>query len=191
MYLDSPPRVQPDLDSNQDRNSVGLCPVNDQQISTEKSRVQKWLQPGSAGHGVLDRVMICFLDGFLLYAQQLEPVMKGLDLKLFLLASRAKAIERRASRDGYVTLEGFWQDPPGYVEKIVWPNYVEAHSWLFRGGDVEGELDGNVLAKAGIQGQTGQGLDIPMNVTLSWAVTQVMEGLERADTERSGKGRHE
>jgi len=37
-----------------------------------------------------------------------------------------------------VTLEGFWEDPPGYVDKIVWPNYVKEHAFLFHGGDVEG-----------------------------------------------------
>jgi nicotinamide/nicotinate riboside kinase len=36
-----------------------------------------------------------------------------------------------------VTLEGFWADPPGYVEDLVWPNYVRYHSWMYEDGDVE------------------------------------------------------
>lgn len=54
-----------------------------------------------------------------------------LDIRIFLRASRNAALARRKARDGYVTLEGFWADPPGYVEKVVWPNYVRLHRWLF------------------------------------------------------------
>jgi hypothetical protein len=28
---------------------------------------------------------------------------------------------RREARTGYTTIEGWWADPPGYVDKIVWP----------------------------------------------------------------------
>jgi len=52
-----------------------------------------------------------------------------------------KAKARREARSGYVTLEGFWEDPPGYVDKIVWPNYVNDHKFLFVDGDVEGAFD--------------------------------------------------
>lgn len=45
-----------------------------------------------------------------------------------------------------MTLEGFWEDPPGYVDKIVWPNYVQDHSFLFKDGDVEGKLDESAAA---------------------------------------------
>jgi len=54
--------------------------------------------------------------------------------------SYATAKRRREARSGYVTLEGFWEDPPGYVDKIVWPNYVKEHAFLFEGGDVEAEV---------------------------------------------------
>jgi nicotinamide/nicotinate riboside kinase len=30
-----------------------------------------------------------------------------------------------------------WRDPPHYWEQIVYPAYVEAHSDIFEGGDVE------------------------------------------------------
>ncbi|KAK0741724.1 P-loop containing nucleoside triphosphate hydrolase protein [Apiosordaria backusii] len=62
------------------------------------------------------------------------PILSQIDIKLFLLASESAAIARRKARDGYVTLEGFWKDPEGYVEEVVWPNYVEQHSYLFEGG---------------------------------------------------------
>src|SRR4051812_12533523 len=98
-----------------------------------KDRVQAWLQPGQPGYKVFEeqQLKVCLLDGFLLYSPQMGTVMETIDVKLFLGVSRAKATERREARDGYVTLEGFWKDPPGYVDKIVWPNYAEAHAWLF------------------------------------------------------------
>lgn len=97
--------------------------------------------------------------------------MSLLDIKLFLRVSKAKAIGRREARDGYVTLEGFWKDPPGYVEKIVWPNYVEAHRWMFEGGVVEGgELDGAVLEREGVLGMVGRGEDVAFGETLEWYV---------------------
>lgn len=104
--------------------------------------------------------------------------MDRLDVKLFLLVSHEKAKARREARDGYVTLEGFWKDPPGYVDKIVWSNYVESHAWLFEGGDVEGSLNKEVLEREGIDAQIGRGLDVDMSVTLEWAVDTVIERLE-------------
>lgn len=109
----------------------------------------------------------------------MEPASRLIDTKLFLTVSRAKATQRREARDGYVTLEGFWTDPPGYVDKIVWPNYAEAHAWMFKDGDAEGRLDGAALAAKEIRAQLGQGLDVDMETTLEWAVDVVMKDLER------------
>lgn len=39
------------------------------------------------------------------------------------------------------------EDPPGYVDKIVWPNYVADHAWLFEDGDVEGVFKEGILAE--------------------------------------------
>ena len=169
---------QPDLDSYQDKNSVGQCPVPDATIEAIKAEVQAWLQPGQPGARVLQSgLRVCLLDGFLLYTPPMETVMSHLDLKLFLLVSRARATQRREARDGYVTLEGFWTDPPGYVDKIVWPNYAESHAWLFENGDVEASLKEEVLAAQGIQAQVGKGLDVDFPTTLQWAVQSVMKDL--------------
>lgn len=123
---------------------------------------------------------MCVLDGFLLYSPEMVAggVPPLLDAKLFLLVSQERATQRRERRDGYVTLEGFWTDPPGYVDKIVWPNYVEAHARLFRDGDVEGDLDEDVLGEMGIRAQVGKGLDVDMETTFNWAVDALMERLE-------------
>lgn len=118
-------------------------------------------------------------------------------MKFFLTVSRARAMARREARDGYVTLEGFWADPPGYVEKIVWPNYAASHAWLFEDGDVEGKVRGEVLRETDILalpdvvgGRAGDGsgggggnaeevgLDVDMKVTFEWAVDTLMRKLE-------------
>ncbi|GAB1313340.1 ribosylnicotinamide kinase [Madurella fahalii] len=146
-----------------------------------------------------DRLRVCLVDGFLLYAPPaLARVMSLLDVKLFLRAGRATAVGRRGARDGYVTLDGFWKDPPGYVETIVWPNYVEAHRWLFEGAQVEGgRLDAGVLRREGIEvlDATEKGEDVEFGRVLEWAVEAVMRGLERVvlgeesvDGVREGEG---
>lgn len=106
--------------------------------------------------------------------------MASLDIKLFLQVSRDKATRRREARDGYVTLDGFWQDPPGYVDRVVWPNYAAAHAWMFEGGDAEeGVLDQGALVKEGIKAQVGKGTDVEFGETLGWAVETIMGELER------------
>ena len=146
-----------------------------------KAKVDAWLQPGQPGHEIftVGKLNLCLFDGFLLYCKEMGHVMSLMDIKLFLLASRAKATQRREARDGYVTLEGFWKDPPGYVDKIVWPNYAEAHAWLFEEGDVEGKLNVEILEQAGIEAQVGEGLDINFDETFEWAVEALMAGLEQ------------
>lgn len=99
-----------------------------------------------------------------------------MDIKFFLRVSYAKTKARREARSGYVTLEGFWEDPPGYVDKIVWPNYVEDHRWMFEGGDVEGVLKDEVVRELDIKSQE-EGVDVDMATTLKWAVEMLMEEL--------------
>ena len=80
------------------------------------------------------------VEGFLLFGESVrEELGRLFDLAILLRATRASAGTRRVNRNGYVTLEGFWQDPPGYFEDVVWPNYVKEHGYLFEDGDVEGE----------------------------------------------------
>ncbi|EPE07766.1 nicotinamide riboside kinase 1 [Ophiostoma piceae UAMH 11346] len=176
---------QPNLFSKEDQNSVGKCPVPDETIEALKAKVKAWLEPGHAGHKLVAAqdaasaaLKICIFDGFLLYCEATRAAMDQIDVRLFLRVSHAKATQRREARDGYVTLDGFWQDPPGYVDKIVWPNYVEAHKWLFTGGDVEGTPDKAVLDTNSILTQTDQGVDVDMATTLEWAVTTLMRELE-------------
>ena len=180
---------QPELDSKEDQNSVGPCPISQAKIQGLKDEVDSWLQPGEPGHDIFSdkSLNICILDGFLLYCREMETVMPLIDLKLFLLVSRAKATQRRKARDGYVTLEGFWKDPPGYVDQIVWPNYVKAHKWLFEGDDVEGQLRRDRLSESGIHAQLDKGIDIDIEETLDWAVHVIMQELGRIAGDVGGR----
>lgn len=164
-----------------------------------KAKVQAWLRPGSPGHDIFSSPAgggggdgdegspprVCLLDGFLLYSPPtFSRVMDLIDIRLFLQVSHARATQRRGARDGYVTLEGFWKDPPGYVDDVVWPNYVEAHRWMFVGGDVEGgRLDWDVLGEKGVLAQRGEAeggaaVEFEFEDTLEWAVDSVMAALE-------------
>lgn len=191
--LNSVVSAQPSVDSKEDRNSVGNATLSPDVVAAARERVAAWLRPGNPGHCILgpiteaddastvEKKRLCLFDGFLLYTSEMAPVMELIDVRLFLLVSRAKATARRKARDGYVTLEGFWKDPPGYVDKIVWPNYAEAHAWLFEGGDVESRPNEKVLAEHGIRAPTGDGKghDVDLNTTLTWAVDTIIEELEK------------
>lgn len=172
------PKKQTFIASKEDQNSVGTCPVPDSTIAHLKTRVSTW-STTPTGRKIFERLSLCVLDGFLLYTPSMRSIMARLDIKLFLLVSRAKATARREARDGYVTLEGFWKDPPGYVDKIVWPNYADSHGWLFEEGDVEGRLKMDLLESEGIKAQVDKGLDVDMSTTLEWAVDTVIAELER------------
>jgi nicotinamide/nicotinate riboside kinase len=168
------------LDSKEDQNTVGECPVPDEAIEELKLRVKAWTEKGNAGFGILtsasNPIRLCIFDGFLLYAESMASIQSQMDIKVFLRVSYAKAKARREARSGYVTLEGFWQDPPGYVDKIVWPNYVSDHKFMFEDGDVEGNLKEEVVKEWGINYLT-QGLDVDMTTTLRWAVDLLMDRL--------------
>lgn len=166
---------------------MGPCPVSEAKIAEMRARVAAWTAPGQPGHEVLrlgaaaaaGPLRVCLLDGFLLYSREMRGAAARLDVRMFLLVSRAAATRRRGARDGYVTLEGFWADPPGYVDRVVWPNYAEAHAWLFEAGDVEGALNPAALREHGILAQQDRGLDVDMETTFEWTVDTLMRELER------------
>jgi nicotinamide/nicotinate riboside kinase len=165
---------QPILDSKEDQNSIGACPVPTTLIDAQRSLVSSF----SATQALLPR--ICFLDGFLLYPPSMSSIQAQLDIKMFLRTTKAKALARRAARSGYVTLEGFWEDPPDYVEKIVWPNYVRDHAFLFREGDVEGVVDEEVARERGIEHMSeGKEGDADMSRVLEWAVGVLLRELPK------------
>lgn len=105
--------------------------------------------------------------------------------RLFLPTTLPQLLHRRLNRTGYVTLEGFWTDPPGYCQDVVWPNYARDHAWMYVGGDVtagDGVFDQQVLAKEGITVCPGAGA-WPMSQVLAWAVDKVWAEVEHRITE--------
>lgn len=174
--------AQPGFDSKEDRNDIGPCPVAPSTIAALKSKVAQWALPGQPGHGILDSsdnpLRMCILDGFLLYAPSMSTIQPHMDIKFFLRVSYERAKARREARSGYATIEGFWEDPPGYVDKIVWPNYVHEHSWMFADGNVEGRLKEKVLKEWNIYCQSDKGVDVDMETTLKWTVDVLMKQLQ-------------
>ncbi|KAI8067189.1 P-loop containing nucleoside triphosphate hydrolase protein, partial [Gongronella butleri] len=79
-----------------------------------------------------DDTLWLIVDGFMLLSD--ERVQALLDHRFFVTASYATLKTRRSARQGYHTLEGYWTDPPGYFDAIVWPEYLRAHKHLLDNG---------------------------------------------------------
>ena len=95
---------------------------------------------------ILTKRKLIIVDGFLLFGESVRHMSSSIfDFRILLRARYEDAKRRRESRNGYVTLEGFWQDPPGYFDKIVWSNFVEEHGWMFHGEDVEGDVERSAI----------------------------------------------
>ncbi|KAJ6782580.1 hypothetical protein PWT90_05696 [Aphanocladium album] len=176
-YIRQHGQIPATLNSIEDQNSVGKCPVSDSVIEELKAKAASAIPE----HHPLreSRLRMCLFDGFLLYSKSMTELAPSLDLKVLLRASYAQAKARREARDGYVTLEGFWKDPPGYVDDIVWPNYVKEHEWMFENGDVEGKYKQDVLGKEGILVPNGGALDPDMSETLKWMVDTILNELSK------------
>ena len=82
---------------------------------------------------------LVIVEGFLLYSRGMPAFLRSeaaFDIRVLIRVRKEDAARRRAARNGYVTAEGFWTDPEGYFEEVVWPNYVDGYG---------GEGDGGVL----------------------------------------------
>ncbi|KAF2107273.1 P-loop containing nucleoside triphosphate hydrolase protein [Lophiotrema nucula] len=168
----------PDLVSKEDQNSVGEHGVGEKVIEECRERVRRLLEETGW------RTPIAIVDGFLLFSNDMAEIRSLFDLRLFLRTSYEIAKRRREARSGYVTLEGFWEDPPGYVDKIVWPNYVKDHAFLFEGRDVEGRLDEKVCEKLDIHGMPREAEE-SMTKCLLWAISVFEDAVRQAT---GGKG---
>lgn len=109
--------------------------VSEEVVERLRIEVEAWPE-------ILKRRRLVIVDGFLLFGKSVRHMSSAIfDMRILLRARCEDARRRRESRNGYVTLEGFWQDPPGYFDKIVWPNFVEEHEWMFHDADVEGDVE--------------------------------------------------
>ncbi|KAJ6155154.1 hypothetical protein N7470_005720 [Penicillium chermesinum] len=83
--------------------------------------------------------------------------------------------------------QNFWVDPPGYVDDVVWPRYVEDHKWLLVTSG-EGDLvtrvgEGlDVREDAGVKVAPGKGKG-GMEVVLKWAVGEILSFIESGGSE--------
>jgi nicotinamide/nicotinate riboside kinase len=165
------------LYSKEEQNSTGASGVSDAEVQRHREAVVSWLSEAKLPPASVNSVTICILDGFLLYpdpAKRSIPrrITDLLDLKLFVRSSYERTKARREARKGYVTLEGFWEDPEGYVDEVVWPTYVAEHKWMFEDGDVD---DGEVVEAVrdeGILVAPGKG-ERSMGELLGWCVETI------------------
>ncbi|RMZ77485.1 hypothetical protein DV738_g4344, partial [Chaetothyriales sp. CBS 135597] len=113
-----------DLFSKEDQNTVGPTPdVPESLLASLREEIQSWLLRGDDDSTNNNNTTTAA-------AANLYALSKLLDLKLWVSCSRRQMLDRRAQRKGYVTLEAFWEDPPGYAEDLVWPEFLREHEWL-------------------------------------------------------------
>ncbi|RMZ77614.1 hypothetical protein DV737_g4299, partial [Chaetothyriales sp. CBS 132003] len=204
-HVRSTGQLPADLFSKEDQNEVGPAPdVAQSLLASLGEAVRAWLVGDSAAattfggdSAAATDIRIYFIDAFLLYtspspspttdshsAAQLYALSKLLDLKLWVSCSRRQMLDRRLRRRGYVTLETFWEDPPGYIEDVVWPEFLREHAWLVRelddgssGGETRLVVDEEAAQREGIvvAPEEEDGSVAPMRDLVSWA-TRAVEG---------------
>jgi nicotinamide/nicotinate riboside kinase len=130
--------------SLEDGNPVGDVRVDGGAVEAKTVQLRAAVDAGG------EVVRFAIVEGFLLYAQEMETVRDLFDVRLLLTADYQLVKARREARKGYVTLEGFWEDPPGYVDAIVWPNYVKYHRFLCIDGDISKGFDKSRCQELGI-----------------------------------------
>ncbi|OBA19423.1 P-loop containing nucleoside triphosphate hydrolase protein [Metschnikowia bicuspidata var. bicuspidata NRRL YB-4993] len=108
---------------------------------------------------------VVLVDGFMLFHD--ASVSALLDVKILFRAPYTTLKKRRELRQGYNTVEGFWSDPPGYFDKIVWPAYVESHGHLFSERNVESSLAESATQMGISDIRNDGGRDLPQLVALA------------------------
>ena len=94
----------PDLLSKEDKNDVGPCEIDRKVVDRLEWQASRWM--------FQDVPPIAIIDGFLLYAEGMKQVRELFDVRALLRTDCATGKARRENRQGYVTVEGFWEDPP-------------------------------------------------------------------------------
>jgi nicotinamide/nicotinate riboside kinase len=94
----------PDLVSKEDKNDVGPCEVDRKAVDRLEWQASRWM--------FQDVPPIAIIDGFLLYAEGMKQIRELFDVRVLLRTNFATGKARRENRQGYVTVEGFWEDPP-------------------------------------------------------------------------------
>jgi len=173
-YMKQHGKVPADLESKEDKNEVGESGVEDAVVERLKAEVGQCAEKTGWGKAKGERLII--VDGFLLFGKSVREIREALDIRILVRARYEDAKSRREARSGYVTLEGFWKDPEGYVDLVVWPAYVEEHDFMFVGKDVDGEVDKKVMEELGVDVCPGDG-NWKVQQMLEWLVPKVLQGL--------------
>lgn len=162
--------------SKEDLNDVGQVDVHSNEIKRNTENLVKSMQHfvGEAGRKVV------IVDGFLLFARGLERISDLFDIRLLLTVDYETLKTRREARKGYQTIEGFWEDPAGYVDWIVWPNYVKDHTFLYRDGQIKNGVDKDVCTDLGIRSRPDDTVH-DMTLCFKWAVEQIINCLEHEE----------
>ncbi|OKL59770.1 hypothetical protein UA08_04757 [Talaromyces atroroseus] len=118
----------------------------------------------------------------------------------------SSSIDLEKEEEGDSAPQNFWTDPPGYVDDIVWPRYVQDHAWLLAPEDdttaQQSLADRHAVAASSESTQkateellrlAGQGVNVrgdagvvvapgkgekPMNAILRWAVDEILSYLK-------------
>lgn len=147
-------------------------------MGRRREHVERWAEAMRAEKGLGWRPRpLVIVDGFLLLGPSVQSIRALFDLKLLLRSRYEDSKRRREARRGYTTLEGWWEDPPGYFDQIVWPNFVKEHAFLFEGGDVQASVREDVAAMEGIEVVPGMG-QRGLEDTLDWVFAILRKGLE-------------
>ncbi len=157
--------------------------VSEEVVERLRGEVETWPE-------FVRRRRVVIVDGFLLFGKSVRYVSEEVfDIRILLRARCEDAKRRREGRNGYVTLEGFWQDPVGYFDEIVWPNFVEEHGWIFCGGDVEGDVERSAVD---VYGRTVVGpLEVEggLDGLLEWVVKELRGEIEYITGLRGREGK--
>ena len=103
-------------------------------------------------------------------------------------AAEAETQQQENDNNEELLNQDFWEDPPGYVDDIVWPHYVNDHAWLLEpnaSGKTTLKDDGGALQEGG-RVKEGVGVfvapgkgEAPLAQLLEWSVEEVIRGVER------------
>lgn len=154
---------------------AGQC---DEVLEKLKVEIEQWEAIlGADTGGAWKRRRLVIVDGFLLLGPSVRSLRNLFDVRILLRSRYEDSKRRREARSGYTTIEGWWEDPPAYFDRIVWPNYVKEHGFLFQGQDVQGNLIDHVAAQAGIDVVPGMS-HWSLPETLTWIVGLLRDRLQ-------------
>lgn len=161
----------------EDRKSQGVLPLDESNENEIKVALAVERLKGENKSRWLRQRPLLIVEGFLLFPSPPLPAALPpfFDVKILLRVDRDVAKERRQARAGYVTLDGFWTDPPGYFDDVVWPNYVESHERYFVRGNVEGKVDEEKCKEVGAHIGPREGVIVEV---LEWVVSVIKREVE-------------